>query len=277
MAMGLYDTAFSTLGRIYGANARQAITAVTLFGGLASTACWPLSAYLTETLGWRGACLCYAAFHLVVAAPAYLLALPREAARTPPAQAPVNGATPSAPPLQFLLLAAAGAVASSITSVLSMHLLTMLQTRQIALAAAVAFGTLIGPAQVGARVIEMIIGRYHHPIWTLVASTTFVALGLMLLWSDAGILAPALMLYGAGVGIHSIARGTLPLALFGPQGYATLMGRLARPSLIAGAAAPTLGAVLLEQSGTDATLATLAVLAAVNVLIAGALLASLKR
>jgi MFS family permease len=61
MGAGLYDAAFSTLGAIYGKDARGAITFVTLFGGFASTVCWPLSALLVEHLGWRGACFAYAA------------------------------------------------------------------------------------------------------------------------------------------------------------------------------------------------------------------------
>ena len=71
MGAGLYDAAFATLGRLYGQDARQAITILTLFGGFASTVCWPLSAYLTAALGWRGACLAYAAMHLAVALPLY--------------------------------------------------------------------------------------------------------------------------------------------------------------------------------------------------------------
>jgi MFS family permease len=48
MSAGLYDAAFSTLGSIYGRESRSAITLVTLFGGFASTVCWPISAFLTE-------------------------------------------------------------------------------------------------------------------------------------------------------------------------------------------------------------------------------------
>ncbi|MBV8839432.1 MAG: MFS transporter, partial [Alphaproteobacteria bacterium] len=64
MGAGLYDAAFSTLGGIYGKDARKPITWVTLFGGFASTVCWPLSAFLVEQLGWRGACFVYAAIQL---------------------------------------------------------------------------------------------------------------------------------------------------------------------------------------------------------------------
>jgi predicted MFS family arabinose efflux permease len=277
MAAGLYDAAFSTLGRIYGATARQAITAVTLFGGLASTACWPLSAYLNETFGWRGACLAYAAFHLALACPAYLSVLPRAKAAGEHVHHADASAALDVPRGPYALLATALALNAGVTSVISVHLLTLLQARDVALAAAVALGTLVGPSQVAARVIEMIIGRYHHPIWTLITSAIFVALGLALLASGVTIFAAALMIYGAGVGIYSIARGTLPLALWGAARYATLMGRLARPALITSALAPTLGAILIERFGSDGTLVTLAVLAAANVGVALALFALTRR
>src|SRR5262249_20746862 len=137
--------------------------------------------------------------------------------------------------------------------------------------AAVAFGALVGPSQVGARVVEMLIGHTHHPIWTMIASTVLTAAGLAILWAGLPVIAVALVLYGAGVGIKSIARGTLPLALYGASGYAALMGRLAMPSLIAQSLSPTLGAVLLEHAGADGTLAALTALAALNIALVAAL------
>jgi hypothetical protein len=118
---------------------------------------------------------------------------------------------------------------------------------------------------VASRTIEMAIARFHHPIWTKLASVSFVALGLSALWTGLPIIPAALASYGAGIGLESIARGTLPLALFGASGYATLMGRLAMPSLLAQAAAPWIGAVLLERLGAHGTLAVVAGLALVNV------------
>ena len=79
MGAGLYDAAFATLGRLYGQQGRSAITMLTLFGGLASTVCWPLSAYLLGEVGWRGTCVAYALIQLVIILPLYLLVLPREA------------------------------------------------------------------------------------------------------------------------------------------------------------------------------------------------------
>ena len=87
-----------------------------------------------------------------------------------------------------------------------------------------------------------------------------------------GIVAAGIVLYGMGSGIRSIARGTVPLALFGKEGYAVLMGRIAMPTLIAQAASPFLGAWLLDSFGTQATLAVLCGAAMLNILMVLALL-----
>jgi hypothetical protein len=167
-----------------------------------------------------------------------------------------------------LLLATTLTFASLISALLSVHLLNILQAGGMTLAAAVAFGALVGPSQVAARAIEMAIARYHHPIWTKIASASLVAMGVCALYAQLPILSVALMLYGAGIGLESIARGTLPLALFGSVGYATLMGRLAMPSLLAQAAAPFVGALLLARMGAVTTTGTLAGIAVLNVVLA---------
>ncbi|MDN3564154.1 MFS transporter [Paeniroseomonas aquatica] len=268
MGAGLYDPAFSALGRLYGEDARPVITQVTLFGGFASTVCWPLTAFLAAHLGWRGACLTYAALMVVVVLPLYLLALPREEERLPK---PVMTGSP--PPghvrpdqrAAFLLLAAGFTLAYGTMTVIGVHLLMLLQAQGLALAAAVGLGTLIGPAQVGGRILEMAFGKKAHPIWGLVASSILVAVGLGLLVGVPGIAAASIVLYGMGSGIRSIARGTVPLALFGREGYAILMGRLALPTLLATAAAPLIGAWLLDGLGPHGTLVVLCGAALVNV------------
>lgn len=268
MGAGLYDAAFSALGAIYGKDARGPIAAVTLFGGFASTVCWPLSALLVEHLGWRGACLAYAAIHLGFSLPLLLLTLPRRTSG-PPAQAASE--TPMRPRLSaserpvFALLSLVLTCGAAILAIVGVHLLPLLQARGVELAAAVALGTLVGPSQVGARVIEMVGGRHYHPIWTMVTSTVLVAIGTALLLTGWTTYALAVVFYGAGNGIGSVARGTLPLALFGPLRYPMLMGRLALPILVAMAVSPLAGAVLLERGGPDVTLGLLSAVAASNV------------
>ncbi len=278
MSAGLYDAAFATLGRIYQERARSAITTLTLFGGFSSTICWPLSGLFVGFGGWRTACFIYGGLQLVLSLPIYLLLLPRGVGY-PESESVVDETatvTVEEPPTRkgfalFVLVAAGITLAAVIQSNMAIHLLTILQSRSVGLAAAVALGTLVGPSQVLARVLEMIIGRRFHPIWTMVASTVLVAAGLMFLLLRVPVIAVGLVLYGAGMGVMSIARGTVPLALFGPSGYAVLMGRLALPSLLAQAIAPLLGAFLLERSGATQTLLVLAAVALLNVVLVGAL------
>ena len=272
MGAGLYDAAFATLGRLYGHDARSAITSLTLFGGFASTVCWPLSAFLVSEVGWRGACLVYAAIQLGFALPVYLFVLPRaaaiEAPRSDHAQMEAASNPPRSSTAMVVLMAVTLTLAAMISSLMSVHLLTILQAGGVALAAAVGLGALVGPSQVAARAVEMFIARYHHPIWTKIASVSFVALGMLTLWAGIPLVWVSLGFYGAGIGLESIARGTLPLALFGARGYATLMGRLAMPSLLAQATAPWIGAMLLERFGAHGTLAVISGAAVFNVALA---------
>lgn len=283
MGAGLYDAAFATLGRLYGSTARSAITTLTLFGGFASTVGWPLSAFFVETLGWRGACFAYAAIHLLVVAPLYLALLPR---RPGPAPVAISAAAPSGGPapqparvdgLLRLTLATGLTVSGLATAVLSVHLITLLQARDLALAAAVGLAAMVGPSQVGARVLEAAIGRRFHPIWTAAASALLTFLGVAVLASGAAILPLALICYGAGIGIRSIVKGTLPLALFGPHGYAALMGRLALPQLLVAALAPLAAAWLLEAAGPTALLWTLVGITALDAVMVGLIWAQMRR
>ena len=265
MGAGLYDAAFATLASIYGRDSRSAITSVTLFGGFASTVCWPMSAVLTAHLGWRGACLSYAAVHLGVALPAYWMTLPRRSFLA-------ASSHPAAPGLRlvrqeiwlFALLAAVVTIAAAILSMMGNLVLQLLQARGMELAAAVAIGALIGPSAVGARVVESFAGHRYHPIWTMIGSAILVAAGTLLFLLRFPFVGVAIVLYAAGNGIGSIARGTLPLALFGPARYPTLMGRLGLPIMMAMAAAPFGGALTFQVGGADWTLGMLAALALVN-------------
>ena len=263
MGAGLYDPAFATIGRLYGKGARAIITSLTLIGGFASTVCWPLSALLLEHLGWRGACLAYAAVNLLVVLPLYRFGLPAEARRgARPAAAQADTTVGAAPPpprgrlhhLLFSLVALSMTLSSVIAAVMSVQLLTVLEQRGVQLATAVALGAIIGPCQVGARLIDLLAGQRTHPVWEGVVSAVFVTLGLGLLLTRQDAVVLALVVYGGGIGLRSIVRGTLPLALFGPVGYPSLIGRLAFPMLLGQAAGPSAAAVLLVRFGGNGVL-----------------------
>jgi hypothetical protein len=275
MGTGLYDAVFAALGRMYGSAARGPITNLTLFGGFASTVCWPLSAFMIEHIGWREACFVYAGLHVLVALPLQMAVI----RRAPKAAAATHADTAQSPSLPaianetliFALLALVLSIAAGIGSIVVVHLLIFLQARGVDFAVAVSLGTLFGPAQVGARVVERLFGSRYHPIWTMIGSCTLMAVGLLLLAGGFPILLLVILLYGAGYGISWIGRGTLPLALFGPVRFPRLMGKLAFPSLIVQALAPSAGALLIEASGADATIGVLTVLALINVVLIGLL------
>ena len=279
MGSGLYDAVFAALGKLYGREARTAITNLTLFGGFASTVCWPLSALLAQSVGWRGACLVYACLHLAVSLPLQMAVMPPLSAASPDRAADrgseshkAGPAVPQSRELTVLaLLALVLTISAGVGSIVVVHLLIFLQARGVDYALAVTLGTLFGPAQVGARVVERLFGTHYHPIWTMVASCVLMLVGLSMLLAAFPLPALTILLYGGGYGIMWIARGTLPLALFGSDRYATLMGRLAFPSLIVQALAPSAGALLIEAYGAGLTMAVLTGFAALNVAAVGVL------
>lgn len=276
MGTGLYDAVFAALGRMYGSAARGPITNLTLFGGFASTICWPLSAFMIDHAGWRDACFIYAALHLVISLPLQMAVVRRSPAVTATgvqgdADAPSEPAPIAHEKAIFALLAVVLSLAAGIGSIVVVHLLIFLQARGVDYAVAVSLGTLFGPAQVGARVVERLFGSRYHPIWTMIGSVSLMAVGLMMLFGGFPVLVLIILLYGAGYGVSWIGRGTLPLALFGPVRFPRLMGRLAFPSLIVQALAPSAGALMIEASGTHTTLGALTVLALINVGLIGML------
>lgn len=265
MAIGLYDPLFATLGALYGEGARRSISQVTLVSGFCTTLVWPLMGWLIASFGWREACLCYAALLALTVWPLHMRTLPDA---SPVFRAASSDAQPdigTEPPAKLFWLVTAGFIVSSVVmTAVSVHLIALLQASGFTLAAAVGLGSLIGPAQVGARLVDAAATKLH-PFWSALGFTLLVAAGLLLLLLAPAVASVAIVLYGAGSGIRSIVRGTLPLALFGRQHYAAVLGRIAQPVLIAQAATPLLGGYLLEHAGANASLRVLAALALLNI------------
>lgn len=269
MGANLYDAAFASLGRIFGGEARRAITALTLIGGFASTVSWPVTYLLLRAYGWHGTYLFYAALFVLIAVPLHAFALPREhAASRIPVTPQDRAATPAVilPPtgLPFLLVATAFAAYAFVPSGLSAHLLAIFGRAGIDPATVVTIGALFGPAQVGARLIEFVFGRNVHPIWVargslLALMAAFVMLAV--LGFSAPVAAVFAVMFGGANGLITITRGALPLALFGASGYGALMGRLAAPFLVMQAAAPLVMAFVVERFSDPGALALAAAFA----------------
>ncbi len=270
MGSGLYEAAFATLVRLYGRDSRNAITGITLIAGLASTIGWPLSVFLEIEIGWRGTCYTWAALHLLLGLPLNL-ALPGADSHPPladrladPSVDPLN--VPAAPQAatgdagdeararrSAFLLAVVFAVTGFISTAMAAHLPRLLQASGATLAAAVAVGALVGPAQVAGRLLEFGFLRHVHPLLSArLAALMHPAGVLLLLIFGAPAAAVFAVLHGSGNGILTIAKGTLPLVLFGPYGYGRRQGLLMFPARVTQALSPWLFGLCLDRWGAGA-------------------------
>jgi len=250
MALGLYDSAFATLAGLYRRDARGAITGITLIAGFASTVGWPLSAFLDGTVGWRGACLAWAALHLMVGLPLNRFLIPSAPPPPPGDAAALAAGGETAPRGAMALLAFVFAVTWVVSTGMAAHLPRLLQAAGASASGAIAAAALVGPAQVAARLIEFGLMRRAHPLASARIATLLHpvgALALVLLGGPAA--AVFTVLHGAGNGLLTIAKGTLPLALFGPAGYGLRTGVLSVPARVAQAGAPLLFGLLLDRVG----------------------------
>ena len=259
MSAGFYEGAFSALVRMYGATARSAITGITLIAGFASTIGWPLTTWLNLEFGWRGACLAWAAIHVLIALPLNLslpsakkaqkvdAAVPAspEAANQPKAQA-------AAPSTSWLLAFVFGATWFTATA-MAAHLPQLLQANGVGLASAIAFASLVGPAQVAGRLLEYSLLRNISPLVSArIASNAHAtgALFFLAIGVPAGVVFT--VMHGAGNGVMTIANGTLPLLFFGPGGYGARQGKLMMPARFAQALAPYVFGLAIERFGASA-------------------------
>lgn len=265
MGTGLYDAAFATLVHLYGRKARTAITGVTLLAGFASTVGWPLSTLMQAQMGWRGACLGWAALHLLAALPLYA-ALPKQAApgpgsgredTSPPSPAAADSttalATPAARRRMAMLLALLFTLMGFVSTSVATHLPALLQASGVTLATAVAVAALAGPAQVTSRLAEITWLRRLSPLVTarLAALGHPVAAAVLLALGPVAVM-PFVLIHGLGNGLLTIVRGTLPLAIFGPAGYGARQGWIALPGRIVGALSPWLFGLAIEGWGLGA-------------------------
>ena len=277
MAACLYDPAFATLHRLTGPAYRRAVTALTLFGGFASTVFWPASQWLLDAVGWRAALWVYAGLQLSICLPLHLFLVPphraspeRTSSEAALAEEPASQREPAAPAgrTAFRWLAASFALASLLSAALSVHLITLLKGAGLGAHEAVLAAALIGPMQVAGRLAEFFFMRRVSPL--AVGTFAFVLMlaamvGLALVAPLPPVAVAFAIAYGWSNGVMTIVRGTVPAVLFGHRDYGTLLGKLALPSFVAKALAPLALALVLPPALSSA--------AALWALIAAAVLA----
>lgn len=262
MGSGLYDAAFATLVRLYPVSARNAITGITLIAGFASTVGWPLTQWGLDTWGWRGACLGWAALHLLVGLPLHSLLPGAPVEHTPPVQTAVTlgqahgAAAPTHPHAGTgvaAVLAAVFAIAWFTSTAMAAHLPLLLQAQGLSASAALGVAMLVGPAQVAGRLLEFGLLRRAHPLLSSRFATAGHPIGVALL-ALGGPLGAWLfaVMHGMGNGILTIAKGTLPLVVFGAAGYGERQGWLMAPARISQAFAPVLFGLAMARWGGHA-------------------------
>ena len=255
MGAGLYDAAFGALGRIYGDAARRSITGITLIAGFASTVGWPLTALGLDHIGWRNTCFAWAAAHILLGLPINFFMIPAvQGAKAAIANAVKPHIAIDRP---MVVLAFVFAAAWSVTSAMAAHFPRILEAAGATPVQAIAAGALIGPAQVAARVLEASVLSRYHPLLSTRLSCITHPIGAAIVGLFGGGFAGVFALFhGAGNGILTIARGTLPLAIFGSQNYAYRLGLLGAPSRMAQAAAPLAFGLLIDVMGSKVLIVT---------------------
>lgn len=264
MRMSLYDAAFAALVQVAPNRGRRAISYLTLFGGFASTFFWPIGHLLTAEMGWRLTLVIYAAINIVVCLPLHWWGLARretsvaapktgEAHATPGvAERPLEG---RARTLAMLLFGIVMSASAFVFGAMAVHLPAVLEASGLSAAAAVALASLKGVAQVAGRLAEVLFGRRLHSIDLGRISVAGMPLAFVVLMAGGGSYSAALMfivLFGVANGLVTIVRGAVPLALFGPQGYGTVLGVLATPYLLVNALAPAVLAIVVDLWGYTA-------------------------
>ncbi len=263
MGSGLYEAAFSALVHLYRHRARNAITGITLIAGFASTVGWPLTTLLEAQVGWRNTCLVWAVLHLLIALPLNF-SLPRAPIEPAPVRArtaaPVASGAAEPPPATTdrpvftgVLLALVFALGWFIATAMAAHLPRLMVDAGATLAVAVAVGALVGPAQVGGRLLEYGVLRHVHPLLSARLAAFAHPLGVAVLMLAGPAAAPVFaILHGAGNGILTIAKGTLPLVYFGAQGYGARQGWITLPARAAQALAPFVFGIAVDRWGAGA-------------------------
>jgi MFS family permease len=274
-----YDAAFATISQVAGSRAQRAITWLTFIAGLSSTLFWPLTGWLLEHYGWRGTYFIFGAMHAFIVTP--LHGLLWRLAGDPPRHIHKSANTAGAVEViahgqrSFWLVATSFAMSSALITALGTHLVPLLIAKDLG-ASAYVVSMLMGPAQVLIRITNATLWRNLQPLTAaLVAALALPVSAALLLWPSGSVMAAALfsIVFGVGQGLFSITRGTVPLQLFGPQGYGATLGKLASVRTVLSAAGPFALALVWHRLGIDAALA----LGVVVGLVAAVPLAMLRR
>ncbi|MFE7227488.1 MFS transporter, partial [Nocardioides sp. NPDC057577] len=245
-ASGLfYPPAFAAITHWFGEQRLQAITALTLVAGFASTIFAPLVTQLSAVIGWRWTYVVLAAILLVTALPLHARVLTRpwhesadDAHDRPDREVLRSG--------RFILVATGGTLVTLSMYASLVGLVPLLTARGLSLQTAAWILGIGGAGQVLGRLFYPALDRRVtlHSRTTLVIMLVAVPTGLLALAPSlpAALLALSVVA-GVGRGLFTLVMATLVTDVWGPQRYASLNGVLSAPLGLAGALGPVAGAV----------------------------------
>lgn len=282
-AFCLYEPCFMVVTRARGANARPAITRITLIAGFASTVCFPASALILDFTDWRGTLLAFAAAAACLAAPmlfagaALLERAAGEAARPAPKAENRAALKAALRKPQFWLIALAFPLMAINHGVLINHVMPLMDEKGVSPTTAILVASTFGPMQVAGRLVLM---TFEHRV----KSTAAIAIAF------SGVFLASLLLLGAGVspgfafafaamqgacyGVTSILKPSITAEFLGRVGFGAIAGWLALPALAGSAFAPHIGSLIWEAGGYDLVIPATAAIAALGVLCVLALAAT---
>ncbi|WP_343672815.1 MFS transporter [Chitinophaga sp.] len=262
MGMGLYDALFASLGKLYGTKAKKVIVWVTLIASLAPSVSWPFTSFLLQQSGWRHTCFALAGILMIVIYPVHKYIF-QPTIKTATVAPSANVAFRSK---IFYLLLANFTIGAIITTGVVVHLIDILSAKKIGMSTILFIVAFLGPSQSAARTLELMMAN-RSAVEMAFISTFAMLLGIGLLFFHPSLATIGIIIFGVGNGMRSVLRGTLPLAIYGPEHYPLVIGRLARMPLIAQAAAPFIGGFMIQQFGTTIYLCSLCALLLINLVL----------
>ena len=267
-----YGAAFALLVQIRPRVAQRSITYLTLIAGFASTIFWPITTALHEHMSWQNVYLIFAALNLVVCLPIHAwlsrsISQTRRRGTDETAKHVEPSLQPSVRMPAFVLMVTGFALESFVNAALLVHMVPVMSALGLG-AMAVMVGTLFGPSQVLSRFINMVFGGGLSQLVLATISAILLPAALVILIATAPSVSGALVfavVFGLGSGLSSIVQGTLPLALFGSEGYGRRQGQVMSVRLVVSSTAPFALAFMMGNIGVSWSLSVAALLGTVAV------------
>jgi MFS family permease len=267
-----YGAAFALLVQINPKVAQRSITYLTLIAGFASTIFWPITTALHAHMSWQSVYLCFAALNIAICLPIHAWLAFGASKSKDGARGPAKHVEPRLPPSirtpAFVLMVTGFALESFVNAALLVHMVPVLSGLGLG-AMAVMVGTLFGPSQVLSRFTNMVFGGGLSQLTLALISAVLLPAALIILIATAPSVPGALVfavVFGLGSGLSSIVQGTLPMALFGSEGYGKRQGQVLAIRLVISSTAPFVLAFMMENIGVPWSLTVAAIVGAIAVL-----------